>query len=215
VFKFLADLLKSPWFLASLGVVVFIWAALPKTTVIAGESIGGLDGTYWRIAAAALGIALIAVGLMFAAGWIGSRSEGRLPVERIDITESLASVSPRQVRLSGVVAPTKAGVNVWFLRQDLGARGAGYSLAPGPVTTTQDGTWQHTIHLWGSGPFIVFAVVATKEQEKLFHYYRDTFEQMLGLYQREVDSKATNVPGWPKLDEVPTACSASREVQLT
>jgi hypothetical protein len=100
VTKFLTELVKSPaWLLlVLLGLLAFIWAALPTGAVIVGAAVG-LDGS-WRYGVAALGVVLVVVGILFGlitVGLVGGHGEGtaeRLPVEKIEISGDLRRTNP-------------------------------------------------------------------------------------------------------------------------
>lgn len=139
----------------------------------------------------------------------------RLPIEQLHITEVQITGDGPKAQVSGLVAPAKAGANVYLLREDLSGRSAGkYSLAPGHATTDNHGHWKHSAALWPGGPFRIFAVVTTDEYEDLFRFYRYVFEAMLKENQKTQPS-STAVPGWPNLDMLPkTRVFDQRDVDL-
>jgi len=105
--------------------------------------------------------------------------------------------------VSGAVTPTKKGVDVYLLRENLAGREAGkYSLSPGHATTNDNGYWEHPVALWGRGPFRIYAVVTTAEYKDLFHFYRHVFDALL-IESRKQDPDTRSVPGWPNFEALP------------
>ena len=218
----LAALLKSPaWLLlVALGVLAFIWAALPSSTVIAGAHIG-LDGS-WRYGAAAVGVVLIGFGIFFgliSVGLIGRRTgqseADPLPIQKISINGHQSTLQPDpKVRVSGEVTPKKAGVNVWLVREDLSAHRASFLPSTRPATTNRDGQWELSVSLWRPGPFCVHAVVVTEEYDRFYRLYRSAFDAALKICLQQ-DPDAYYVPGWPTFDALPKVSVADDcEVRL-
>jgi hypothetical protein len=201
--KTFAALLKSPaWLLlVTLGVLAFIWAALPSSTVIAGAHIG-LDGS-WRYGVAVVGLVLMIFGIFFgliSSGLIGGRAEQgeALPIKNITINSHQTSLQPYpKVRLSGEVTPKKAGVNVWLVREDLAQYGGSFFPTPRPATTNGNGQWEQSVSLWTPGPFRVYAVVTTEEYGDFYRLYRSAYDVALK------DLGANHVPDWPFFDALP------------
>jgi len=142
-------LLKSPVSisLVALGLLAFIWAALPSSAVIAGARIG-LDGC-WRYGVAALGLVLIGFGILlalFGVGLIGSRTEQadlmRVPVEKIGMEGPQTTLQPSpRATVSGEVTPKESGVNVWLFRENVAHQAGEFRLFLRPATTGANGHW--------------------------------------------------------------------------
>lgn len=216
----IAALLKSPaWLLlVLLGVLTFLWAALPPDAVIAGAHVG-LDGSS-RHGVAVLGIVLIVFGILFglisvliSVGLIGRRTgqsgADNLPIQKITINSQQTTLQPYpRVRLSGEVTPKKAGVNVWLLREDLAQRSGMYFPSAGFTTTNGNGQWEQSVALWKPGPFRVQAVVTTEEYDKFYRLYRIAYDAALNNCQQQ-NPEAYWVPGWPYFDALPKASVAA------
>jgi hypothetical protein len=210
VAKIVSYLLNAPVsvLLLILGFFGVIWGSLSildvKVVHITLES----PARYIVMAISAL---LIVVALLVA------RVEqlNRVTTKKISIDDSRVKLAPYpEVRLKGEVAPKKAGVKVWLVREDRANRGGQFFPSTAPAVTTANGAWEQTISLWQPGPFDVHAVVTTAEYDMFYRVYREAYKVALNILKLE-DPEAYYVPGWPFFDDLPkVSVSAVRRIDL-
>lgn len=159
----------------------------------------------YKIPVIAVGVLLIGVALFRSRGNGGDSGPKVTRVEVLSIDVDRTNNTFR-TRVSGRIEPVAPGVRVWIAREHQAYSTGQLHLASKPALTDKNGNWEQVTYLWRGGVFRIHAVVGGAAAEALFTYYRRAYDHARSIYQKKVDRKAEDFPGWPFLEELPPGC---------